>query len=104
MTHEQLETIYALARMGPTSANCSPVRIVFIQSQAAKEKLAPALSSGNLKKTLTAPVTAIIAWILRFMNYCPNCFPPAMRVRGSPPARSWRTIRHFATAVCRQPI
>lgn len=50
VTREQLKTVYELARMGPTSANCSPVRIVFIQSQAAKEQLAPALSGGNLKK------------------------------------------------------
>lgn len=50
VTGEELKTIYDLARMGPTSANCSPLRIVFIQSQEAKEKLAPALSGGNLKK------------------------------------------------------
>jgi len=84
VTGEQLKTIYALARMGPTSANCSPARIVFIQSQEAKEKLAPALSSGNLKKTLSAPVTAIIAWDPEFYALLPELFP-------SGDARSWFT-------------
>ncbi|WP_413529425.1 malonic semialdehyde reductase [Rahnella inusitata] len=84
VTGEQLKTIYDLARMGPTSANCSPVRIVFIQSAQAKEKLAPALSSGNLKKTLTAPVTAIVAWDPAFYELLPELFP-------SGDARSWFT-------------
>jgi 3-hydroxypropanoate dehydrogenase len=84
VTGEQLRTIYELARMGPTSANCSPVRIVFIQSQEAKEKLAPALSGGNLKKTMTAPVTAIIAWDPEFYELLPELYP-------SGDARSWFT-------------
>ena len=84
VTGEQLKTIYDLARMGPTSANCSPVRIVFIQSAQAKEKLVPALSSGNLKKTLTAPVTAIVAWDPAFYELLPELFP-------SGDARSWFT-------------
>ncbi len=84
VTGEQLKTLYELARMGPTSANCSPVRIVFIQSQEAKAKLAPALSSGNLKKTMTAPVTAIIAWDPAFYELLPELYP-------SGDARSWFT-------------
>lgn len=48
-------------KWGPTSANCSPARIVFIRTAEGKERLRPALSSGNLQKTLTAPVTAIVA-------------------------------------------
>lgn len=84
VTHTQLEEIYNLARLAPTSANCSPMRIVFIQSQEAKEKLAPALSSGNLKKTMTAPVTAIIAWDPEFYELLPQLFP-------SGDARSWFT-------------
>lgn len=84
VTGEELKTIYDLARMGPTSANCSPLRIVFIQSQEAKEKLAPALSGGNLKKTLTAPVTAIVAWDPEFYELLPELFP-------SGDARSWFT-------------
>ena len=47
--------------MAPTSANCSPARFVFVRSEAAKEKLRPALSAGNLDKTMAAPVTVIIA-------------------------------------------
>ena len=84
VTGEQLKTLYELARMGPTSANCSPVRIVFIQSQEAKAKLAPALSSGNLKKTMSAPVTAIIAWDPAFYELLPELYP-------SGDARSWFT-------------
>jgi 3-hydroxypropanoate dehydrogenase len=84
VTAEQLKKIYDLARMGPTSANCSPARIVFVQSKEAKEKLAPALSGGNLEKTITAPVTAIIAWDTTFYDLLPELFP-------SGDARSWFT-------------
>lgn len=84
VTRRQLEDIYNLARLAPTSANCSPMRIVFIQSKEAKEKLAPALSGGNLKKTMTAPVTAIIAWDPEFYELLPHLFPGG-------DARSWFT-------------
>ena len=62
VSDETLREIYDLMKWGPTSANCSPARIVFVRSAEGKEKLRPALSSGNLEKTLTAPVTAIVAW------------------------------------------
>ncbi|HFK5691903.1 TPA: malonic semialdehyde reductase [Enterobacter hormaechei subsp. steigerwaltii] len=62
VSDETLHEIYDLMKWGPTSANCSPARIVFVRSPEGKEKLRPALSSGNLEKTLTAPVTAIVAW------------------------------------------
>lgn len=55
-----------LMKWGPTSANCSPARFVFIRTAEGKERLRPALSSGNLQKTLTAPVTAIVAWDSEF--------------------------------------
>ena len=63
-----LAEIYELVKMGPTSANCSPARFVFIRSEEGKERLRPALSSGNLAKTLSAPVTAIVAWDAAFRN------------------------------------
>ncbi|EIW8843409.1 nitroreductase family protein, partial [Klebsiella pneumoniae] len=58
----QLQAVWDLMKMGPTSANCSPARIVFVRSAEGKEKLRPTLSSGNLQKTMQAPVTAIVAW------------------------------------------
>ncbi len=61
VSDETLREIYDLMKWGPTSANCCPARIVFVRSPEGKEKLRPALSSGNLEKTLTAPVTAIVA-------------------------------------------
>ena len=61
-----LEAIYDLAKMGPTSANCSPMRVVYLRSAAAKERLKPALDKGNVGKTMAAPVTAIVAHDLAF--------------------------------------
>src|ERR1039458_10798211 len=59
---ETLREVYELARMGPTSANSSPGRFVFLESAAAKARLLPALSPTNVEKTKAAPVTAIVAW------------------------------------------
>ena len=78
----QLRQIYDLAKMAPTSANCSPARIVFVKSAAAKEKLAPALSDGNRAKTMAAPVTAIVGTDYAFYEHLPKLFPHA-------DARSW---------------
>jgi 3-hydroxypropanoate dehydrogenase len=75
VSDEQLHQVYELARMGPTSANCSPARFVFVRSPEAKEKLAPALSKGNLAKTMAAPVTVIAAWDERFHEQLPTLFP-----------------------------
>ena len=80
---ELLTRIYNSMRMGPTSANCSPARIVFVKSKEAKEKLKPAMSAGNLAKTLAAPVTAIIAYDLKFYEKMPQLFPHDLS------ARSW---------------
>jgi 3-hydroxypropanoate dehydrogenase len=82
VSDQLLQQIYQLARMGPTSANCSPARIVFVRSKAAKEKLAPALSSGNLAKTMSSPVTAIVGWDPEFYEALPELFPHG-------DARSW---------------
>ncbi len=72
---ELLKNLFNLTKMAPTSANCSPMRLIFVKSSDGKEKLKPALSKGNLDKTMTAPVTAIIAYDLDFYEYLPKLFP-----------------------------
>lgn len=81
---EVLRQLYDLLKMAPTSANCSPGRFVFLRSTAAKERLAPALSKGNLEKTMTAPVSVIVAWDTAFYEHLPALFPHA-------DAKSWFT-------------
>lgn len=70
-----LKQVYELARLGPTSANCSPGRFVFVRTPEGKERLRPALSAGNLDKTMAAPVTVICAWDARFYDQLPTLFP-----------------------------
>lgn len=72
---ELLHQIHDLLRWGPTSANCSPLRIVFLTTPEAKERLRPSLSSGNLAKTMAAPVTAILAYDTKFADHLPRLFP-----------------------------
>lgn len=79
-----LRKLYKLARMGPTSANCSPGRFVFVRTAEAKQRLAPALSKGNLEKTMSAPVTVIAAFDKTFYEELPRLFPHG-------DARSWFT-------------
>ena len=62
VSDKQIRKLYSITRMGPTSANCSPARFVFVRTEAGKKKLAPALSSGNLDKTMSAPVTVMAAF------------------------------------------
>ena len=75
VTDDQLRMIYDLMRVGPTSANSCPARIVFLRTPAAKARLLPALSPGNVDKTKTAPVTAIIGYDTRFFELLPKLFP-----------------------------
>src|SRR5450756_2638430 len=77
-----LQQIYDLLTWAPTSATCCPARIVFVRSAAAKQRLLPAMTPGNVEKTRTAPVTAIIAYDLEFYEKLPVLYPPA-------DARSW---------------
>lgn len=77
-----LRAVYDLAKMGPTSANCSPAHILFIRSRAAKQRLEPCLAAGNKAKTMAAPATAVIAYDLDFPDRLPHLFPHA-------DARSW---------------
>lgn len=72
---ETLHRLWDLTRMPPTSANCSPLRVVFVTSPEAKEKLRPALSEGNRAKTMAAPVTAILAYDTRFTELLPKLYP-----------------------------
>jgi 3-hydroxypropanoate dehydrogenase len=66
VSDETLREIYELMKWGPTSSNCSPARIVFVKSLAAKERLKPALDAGNVRQTMAAPATAIVAYDLEF--------------------------------------
>jgi len=75
VTDAHLRQVYDLMKFGPTTLNCQPMRIVFVRSKAAKDKLAPALSPGNLDKTLKAQVTAIISYDSRFYEHLPRIFP-----------------------------
>lgn len=75
VTDDQLHAIYDLMKWGPTSANTQPVRIVFVRTKEGKEKLRPALSAGNTEKTMTAPVTAIVAYDTEFYEHLPRTFP-----------------------------
>ncbi len=75
VSDETLREIYDLAKLGPTSANTLPLRILFVKSAAAKERLRPALNSGNVEKTMKAPVCAIMAYDLRFYEFIPKISP-----------------------------
>ncbi len=77
-----LQQVYDLAKMGPTSANICPMRVVFVKSKDAKEKLKPCLDAGNVDKTMLAPVTAIIGMDIHFFDQSPKLFPHA-------DAKSW---------------
>ena len=105
VSDELLKKAVELAKMGPTSANQSPLRVLFLRSAEAKERLRPALSPGNLDKTMSAPVVAITAYDEQFYEHLPFLMPhvdakawfsgdPALR----PPAARSRTAR------CRSPI
>lgn len=83
VSEETIAELYAMMRMGPTSANCSPARIVFVQSDEAKAKLKPLLMEGNQEKTMAAPVCAIIGHDLEFYEKIPELFPH------NPDAKSW---------------
>lgn len=78
----QLHQLYELVKFGPTSANSSPMRLVFVKSKQAKAKLAPLLSEGNRAKSMAAPVTAIVANDHAFHDKLPQLFPHA-------DAKSW---------------
>ena len=77
-----LHQIYDLMKWAPTSANCCPARFVFVRSAEAKQRLLPLMAPGNVEKTRTAPVTAIVGYDTEFYEKLPKLYPPA-------DARSW---------------
>ena len=78
----KLRDLYELLKWGPTSANCSPARFLFVRTDAAKARLAECVSDGNVAKVLQAPVTAIIGMDMEFYEHLPRLFPHT-------DARSW---------------
>lgn len=83
ISDDTLKQLFDLLKWGPTSANCSPARFVFVKSPEAKERLKPALDAGNVAKTMAAPATAIIAWDHAFYEHMGKLFPHDQS------ARSW---------------
>ncbi len=77
-----LQALYELLKMGPTSANSSPARFVFVTSLEAKARLKPCLAPGNVDKTMAAPVTVIVGYDTEFYEQLPTLFPYA-------DARAW---------------
>jgi nitroreductase len=82
VSDETLHQIYDVMKWGPTSANSSPLRIVFVKSKEGKNRLLPCVSEGNYEKVKTAPVTAILAQDMEFYEKLPKLFPHT-------DARSW---------------
>jgi 3-hydroxypropanoate dehydrogenase len=81
VSDETLRQLYDLMKWGPTSANGTPGRFIFLRTPEAKERLRPALAPGNVEKTMAAPVTAIIAYDLLFFEKLPKLFPHAPGMR-----------------------
>ena len=75
VSDDQLHELYDLAKWGPTSMNCLPMRLVFLKSPAAKARLKPMLAEGNVDKVLAAPVTVIVACDTQFYEHMPTLFP-----------------------------
>jgi 3-hydroxypropanoate dehydrogenase len=81
VTDDTLRQLYEVMKWGPTSANGSPARFVFLRSQEAKDRLRQILAPGNVDKTMSAPVNVIIAYDLLFYEKLPKLWPhnPSMR-------------------------
>lgn len=75
VSDETLRALYDLYKWGPTSANCSPARVIFVRSEAAKARLLPCMAEGNQAKVQQAPVTAIIGMDMAFHEQLPKLFP-----------------------------
>jgi len=88
-----VRAVYDLAKMGPTSANCSPARFLFVHTPAAKARLLPLMSEGNREKTAQAPWTVIMANDLAFQEKMPRLFPH------NPGARDWFNHNRDETAM-----
>ena len=93
VSDDQLRAVYALARMGPTSANCQPARFVFLRSTEAKARLIPFLDKGNVRKVEAAAATVIVAHDLHFHEQLTRIYPE------DPRARTWFEGEARAAAV-----
>ena len=82
VSDEQLHQLYDLMKWGPTAANSCPARILFLKSEQAKQRLRPVLQEGNVEKSMTAPVVAVIGMDMEFYEKLPKLFPHT-------DARSW---------------
>jgi 3-hydroxypropanoate dehydrogenase len=82
VSDQTLHQLYELLKLGPTEANTTPARIVFVKSAEGKARLGPALSEGNYAKTMAAPAVAIVGYDMRFFDQLPYLFPHA-------DAKSW---------------
>jgi 3-hydroxypropanoate dehydrogenase len=85
VSDDTLHRVYDLLKLGPTSANSSPGRFLFLRDRASKDLLQPTLSAGNVEKTVAAPVTVIVAYDPTFYVHLPKLFPH------NPDAKSWFT-------------
>ena len=83
VSDDTLRRLYDLMKWGPTSANCTPARILFLRTPEAKKRLLPALAPNNVEKTMKAPVTAVLAYDLKFYELLPRLYPV------NPGARGW---------------
>ena len=95
-----LKDLYDLVKNCPTSANSEPMRIVFLKSEKSKERLKPFLSEGNVEKTMTAPVIAIIAYDTKFYEHLPKLFPHNLgmkKVLSNPPEKAESTAFRNST-------
>jgi 3-hydroxypropanoate dehydrogenase len=97
VSEEQLHQLYDLLKQGPTSNNCCPARFVFVRSEAAKQRLLPALKGHNGEKMLHAPVTVIVAYDKQFFEHLPTLFPAydaAAPYRDNPTAAQVAALRN----------
>ena len=95
-----LENLYDLIKNCPTSANSEPMRIIFLKSKESKERIKPHLSEGNVEKTMTAPVIAIIAYDSKFYEHLPKLFPHNLgmkKVLSTPPTKAETTAFRNST-------
>jgi len=95
-----LENLYELVKNCPTSANSEPMRIVFLKSKESKERIKPYLSEGNIEKTMTAPVVAIIAYDSKFYEHLSKLFPHNLgmkKILSNPPSKAATTAFRNST-------
>jgi 3-hydroxypropanoate dehydrogenase len=81
VSDDTVRQLYDLMKWGPTSINGCPARILFLRTAEAKQRLVPALAPGNVQKTLSAPVTAIIAYDIRFYERLPKLWPQNLSIK-----------------------